>query len=120
MEDRALADRLIAYADAVVAVSVVGLSGISIALADPDVRCSLIHGTKMVVAGNLVFAGVLSLLLVVFRNWESDLRSAIRPSPRSARYLRRLHVGRLAVVWLCAILIVVMLSAAAKDLTCGT
>ena len=118
MEDRALADRFIAYADALVAVSVVGMSGLSIALAEPDIRCSLTQAMAWVVGVNLVSAGIISALLIVLRSWESTLRSAIRPTPRAATYLRRLHAARLAIVWICAGVAVAMLLAAARDPAC--
>ena len=37
-EERALADRLVSYADAVAALAFVGVSGLGVAVADPDTR----------------------------------------------------------------------------------
>lgn len=51
VDDRGIADRLVTYADALAAVCFVGTSGLSLALADPDVRCSLTSGVPQVVAG---------------------------------------------------------------------
>ena len=119
MDDRALADRLVTYADALVAVSFVGMSGFSIALADPDVRCSITGGLTGIVVGNFIFGGTVSFLLVVLRSWESDLRSATSLSVKSARYSRRLHVARLIIVWFCAITVVVTLIIATRDPACA-
>lgn len=119
MDDRALADRLVNYADALVAVSFVGMSGLSIALADPDVRCSLTRGVTPVAVANLVSAAVVSLLLVILKGWESDLRSPTPPSPKSARYSRRLHIARFIIVWISAATAVATLVAATGDPACG-
>ena len=98
LEDQAFADRLITYADALVAVSFVGMSGLSIALADPGIRCSLTYGLVPLALLNLIFGIIISLILVVFRIWESDLRSGAPPSERSAKYAHRLHAARLVIV----------------------
>jgi len=119
LDDRALADRLVNYADALVAVSFVGMSGLSIALADPDVRCSLIRGVTPVAVANLVSAGIVSILLVILRSWEFDLRSPAPPSPKSARYARRLHIARFIIVWISAAAAVATLLAATRDPACG-
>jgi len=119
LEDRALADRLVTYADALVAVSFVGMSGLTIALADPDIRCSLIRGVTPVAVANLASAGVVSLLLIVLRSWEAELRSGASPSARAATYSRRLHVARFVIVWLCVITAVVTLIAATRDPACA-
>ena len=118
MDDRALADRLVNYADGLAAVSFVGMSGLSIALADPDVRCSITQEAYLPVAiGNLVSASVVSLLLLLLRRWESDLRPET-PSAKVSLYSRRLHIARFVVVWLSALGAVVALVAASKDPGC--
>jgi hypothetical protein len=76
MEDRALADRLVNYADALAAVSFVGMSGLSIAVADPDVRCSITQGALVPVGLiNLVSASLVTVILAILRRWERDLRT---------------------------------------------
>jgi len=99
-QDRALADRLVNYADAMVAVSFVGVSGLGIAVADPDTRTSVARGALWVAAGNAVVAIVVSVLLQLLRRWELDLRVAAPPSEKAARYSRKLHGARFAIVWL--------------------
>lgn len=106
------------YADALVAVSFVGTSGLSLALTDPDVRCSLVDAFGQVLAGNFVSAGIVSILLITLRSWESDLREGSSRSKKSESYSRRLHVARLAVVWISAIAAVVLLAAATKGPAC--
>jgi hypothetical protein len=119
LDDRALADRLVNYADALVAVSFVGMSGLSIALADPDVRCSLTRGVFPVMVANLISAAGVSVLLVILRSWESNLRSPSLSSPRAARYLSRLHIARFVIVWLSAAAAVATLFAATRDPACA-
>ncbi len=98
-QDRALADRLLNYADAIVAVSFVGVSGLGIAVADPDTRESVARGAVWVAAANVVVGMVASGLLHLLRRWELDLRAAAPLSAKGARYSQRLHVARHVVVW---------------------
>ena len=76
----ALADRLVNYADAVVAVAFLGFSGIGLAIADPDTRSSLEHVTHWIIAFNGLLGIVFSLLIRVLRGWEQDLRENLLPT----------------------------------------
>ena len=119
MEDRALADRLVNYADALAAVSFVGMSGLTIALADPEVRCSISQGALIPVSLiNVVSASAVTLILVILRRWERDLRSASPVSPKAARISGRLHVARFVVVWLSAGAAVGAIIASTRDASC--
>jgi hypothetical protein len=82
-----------------VAVSFVGVSGLGIAVADPDTRASVSLGAVWVVAGNVVVGLLVSVLLQLLRRWELDLRVAAPPSQKAARYARKLHGARFAVLW---------------------
>jgi len=109
------------YADALAAVAFVGMSGLSIALAEPEVRCSITQGAFVpVVAGNVFSTGVASLLLVVLRSWEMDLRSPDPPSAKAARYMGRIYLARFIVVWLSGAAAVLSVVAAARDTACIT
>jgi hypothetical protein len=119
MEDRALADRLVNYADALAAVSFVGMSGLSIAMADPDVRCSITQGALVPVGLiNLVSATAVTVVLAILRRWERDLRSGSPLSPKAARISARLHVARFVIVWLSAGAAVAVILASARDTSC--
>ncbi len=98
-QDRALADRLLNYADAIVAVSFVGVSGLGIAVADPDTRESVARGAVWVAVANVAVGVVASGLLHLLRRWELDLRASVPLSAKGARYSRRLHGARYVVVW---------------------
>ena len=119
MEDRALADRLVNYADALAAVSFVGMSGFTIALADPEVRCSITQGALLPVSLiNVISASAVTLILVILQRWERDLRSANPLSAKAARISGRLHVARFVIVWLSAGAAVATLIASTRDTSC--
>jgi len=98
-EDRALADRLVNYADALVALSVVGVSGLGIAVADPDTRESVAVAADWVIASNFGLGALFTGVVMLLRSWEMDLRSSSPTSVKTARYSRYLHAARLVVLW---------------------
>ena len=102
-EERALADRLVSYADAIVALSVIGASGLGLAIADPDARESIARGANYIIAVNVITGFVVSSLIVVLRKWEADLRADLEPAPKARKYSRYLHRARLVVVWLAVV-----------------
>jgi hypothetical protein len=98
-QERALTDRLVAYADACVAVAFVGMSGLCLAVADPDTRADIARAADWVIVSNLLLGGLLSYLIHVFRGWEFELRDSVTRSAAAERVSRNLHWGRLGVVW---------------------
>ena len=98
-QTRALADRLVTYADALVAVAFVGVSGLGLAVADPDIRADVARAADWVVLSNIALGGVLSGLIHLFRHWELELRASLPPVGTAGRFSRYLHRGRLGVVW---------------------
>jgi hypothetical protein len=101
-ETRALADRLVNYADALVALAVVGVSGLGLAVADPETRGDIARAADWIIASNLISGVILTVLVAVLRRWELDLRSENPPAQKARRYSRRLHVARIVVVWLAS------------------
>jgi hypothetical protein len=119
MEERALADRLVNYADALAAVAFVGASGLTIALADPDVRCSITQGAYLpVTLGNAFSATFVTAVLIVLRRWENDLRASRPLSQKVSRYSGRIYVARFFAVWVSAIFAVGALVASSRDPGC--
>ena len=106
-DEERLADRLVNYADALAALAFVGVSGLGLAVADPETRESVARGYNYVAAGNVLFGVVLTALILVLRRWERDLRGSL--SPKAARYNDYLHWARLAVVWFSTIQAVVLM-----------
>ena len=111
-DNRALADRLVNYADAVVAVAFLGFSGIGLAIADPDTRSSLEHVTHWIIAFNGLLGVVFSLLIRVLRGWEQDLRENLPRSQKYARYSRRMYLAKHGVIWVSIAQTVLILMAA--------
>lgn len=101
-ENRGLADRLVNYADALVALAVVGVSGLGLAVADPETRVDIARAADWIIVSNLISGVILSILILVLRRWELDLRSEDPPTVKARRYSRRLHVARIVVVWLAS------------------
>ena len=99
-EDSSLADRLVNYSDALVALAFVGVSGLGIAVADPDVRADISRAADWVILGNVLSGALFSAGIVTLRRWEVDLRSEAAPGPKAQGYSRRLHIARLVVLWL--------------------
>ena len=98
-QTRALADRLLTYADALVAVAFVGTSGLGLAVADPSIREVIARVADWVIVSNLVLGGLLSGLIHLFRRWELELRASLPPATKARRFSRYLYWGRLGVIW---------------------
>ncbi len=103
-DEAALADRLVNYSDALVAVTFLGVSGLGIAIADPDIRCTIADGATYITAGNLGNGVVFTALILLFRRWESKLREDDPQSELVATYARWIHWGRLAILWTSVVL----------------
>jgi len=84
-----------------------------------DTHCSLVNAFRAVSVGLLIFAAIVSGVLITLRRWELDLLAGARGSKKSERYSRRLYVARLVVVWLSAIVVVGFLFAASGDPACA-
>jgi hypothetical protein len=105
MDDESLASRLVTYADASAAVFFVGAAGLSNAIMDANTHCSLANAFREVSVGIVSFASIISFTQITLRRWELDLLEGARVSKKAEMYSRRLHVARLAIVWLSAILV---------------
>lgn len=108
-EGRALADRIVNYSDTLVAVVFLGVSGLSIALADPDIRDSINTVTYWVIGGNIGMGLLVSGLLVLLRRWELDLRVDFPTPGKVRRYSRYFYMARHIIVWLSITQIVAVL-----------
>ena len=98
MLDKDLAHRIVGYADAVVAVDFVSVTAFGLAVADPDIRCSLADGRSSVLIANAIVAVAFSLCLYFLRRWELDLGADDSLSAKGRKYARYLQVGRYGVV----------------------
>ncbi|MEM9175483.1 MAG: hypothetical protein AAGC67_09635 [Myxococcota bacterium] len=114
-DETALADRLVNYSDALVAVSFLGVSGIGIAIADPDIRCTIADGAGYIAWGNLANGVIFTALILLFRRWEAVLRADAPPSETVARYTRWIHLGRLVILWTSVVMASVLAYRAADE-----
>ncbi len=120
MDERGFADRLVSYSDALVAASFVAMSALSIALGEPDIRCSIARVPVPVALSNLVTGALLTGLLVMLRRWEFDLRLGAPLAGKIAKYSRRFHFARIGVVWFCAFTSLVLILLASREQGCAS
>ncbi len=99
-EDQVLADRLLNYSDAIVALAFLVSSGLGLAIADPDTRASISDITGGMIIGNAILGVAFSILLLTLRRWELDLRAGWFVSDKYSRYSHRIYLARYGVVWL--------------------
>ena len=112
------ADRLLSYADALAALSFIGVSGLGIAAADPDIRCSLALVPLRIAASNIIFAAIATMVIVKLRVWESELRPGSDLSERALEISRKIHLARIAVIWGSTLRAALVLYAITQDTSC--
>jgi hypothetical protein len=118
VQNQDLANRFVTYADALVAVTFVGMSAMGVAVGDPDLRCEFVRAPGAIVIGNLLMGIVFSSILIVLRRWEMSLRSDESPAEPAARYERILSIARHVILWFCVIATITLVSAASRDEMC--
>ena len=99
-EEHALADRLTSYSDAIVALAFIVSSGLGLSVADPDTRVVMTDFAIGMLIGNAILGVIFSVLLVILRRWELDLRVGLELSEKYTRYSQRIYVARHVVIWL--------------------
>lgn len=119
MTREALADRIITYCDALAAFSLVNALAFMIALAEPETRCSIARIVGLVVAMNLAFPVFITAALLALRRFELSLRRADPQDPTVREFWRYAHVLRVVLVWTFALLVVLGLFGASRDLSCA-
>ena len=112
------ADRLLSYADALAALSFVSVTGLGIAAADPEIRCSLAQVPVRIAASNILFAGIATAIVLKLRAWESEIRLDSELSERARSIARHLHVARLTIIWGSTFLVILVLYALTQDASC--
>lgn len=98
-EEWAFADRLVSYADAIVALAFIVSSGLGLAIADPDTRVTITDVALELLVANAILGVIFSVLLVVLRRWELDLREGSGSSRKYRVYSRRIFLARHMVIW---------------------
>lgn len=121
MTREALADRLINYADAVAAFAVVNSLAFLVALAEREVRCSLIDRLSLVVGGQLALSFVVMASVLLLRRSELKVRASSAPlAAEVSSYLRGFFLVRIAVIALATVFTVSMAILALTDTSCPT
>ena len=107
-EERQLADRFSTYCDAIAAVSLVNALAFFIAIAEQEVRCSLVDHRLLVVLGGAAIQMAYMAALVTFRRAEVSLREASGTAVPAlvGVFKRRLHIARIVLVALVTVLFV--------------
>ena len=136
MDRNALADRLVTYADTVVAFALVNGFAFVISLGDPEIRCSIAEVSGITFAINAVFPVVGTYALFWLRGYEARLRGNLRtkgageesedsagqPSvasdPEVEHFWSVLFRVRIGLIWLFAVVVIVGVYGATRDLTC--
>jgi hypothetical protein len=122
MDRQALADRIVAYSDTVVAFCAVNGFAFLIALGEPDIRCSIAEVGGLVGAINLAVPIASSLALRWLRRIELRLRTGDGADAHDEdveAFWRVIVPVRHALVWLFAVLVLSGIVAAGFDARCG-
>lgn len=118
MNREALADRFISYSDAISVFPFVQAVAFSIGLSDPDTRCSIAEIWAQIVLGNFVFIALMTAAVFIFRRAELSLRESQALDPIVSRYLRRLYIGRIAIIWMSFTYLALSAYSASFDVIC--
>jgi len=113
-----LANRFVNYADAASVFPLVQAIAFSVALSEPDIRCSIADIWLLVALGNIVFSVLLTVVIVIFRRAELVLRQEGETDKLVLTYLQRLQTGRFVIIWLACAFVVLSAYTAILDPLC--
>ena len=120
MTQEALADRLVNYADAAAAFSVVNAIAFVVTLTETEVRCSIAHLQSLVVGGQITFSLIVAVAVVALRHLECKVRRAAdATTPIVESYLRGFFIARIVVIAASASFAVGLALMALTDPSCG-
>ncbi|MBW1884986.1 MAG: hypothetical protein JRJ58_15750 [Deltaproteobacteria bacterium] len=97
-EERAIADRLSGYADAIAAFSLVNALGFLAAVAELETRCSLAGNRVMVIVVLVALQILYGAAVVGLRRLEIGMREGLESSTRAIRFRRGFYQGRLIFI----------------------
>ena len=104
-EERAIADRLSSYSDAVAAFSVVNAFGFLVAVAEIDTRCSLVESRAIVIATLVILQAIYAGAIIGLRHTEQSLREGTESSARVTELRKGFYYGRLIIVAVVSVMI---------------
>lgn len=97
-EERAIADRLSGYSDAIAAFSLVNALGFLAAIAEIDTRCSLAENRGIVIATIVCLQILYAGAVVGLRRLELGLRDGLESSPRAIKIRNSFYHARLILI----------------------
>ena len=102
-EERALADRMSSYGDAVAAFSLVNSLGFFAAIAEGEVRCALVDNRVAVVSIMFVVQLMYVAAVIALRRVETNLRGDLESSPAVIRFRKQWHRARVGFASVTAV-----------------
>ncbi len=121
MTREALADRLVTYADAIAAFSIVNGLAFLLALTEREVRCSLVDSTTTVFVATLVSGAVLTAAVVFCRRVELRIRASLGAGDADVHaLLRGFQIVRIVVIWLSVLVTLSLAGTMLNDASCVT
>ena len=119
MKREAIADRLVNYGDAVAAFSIVNSLAFLVAMAETEVRCSLVERASLVYIGIVASAVILTGVVVAFHRVEGRIRASTEPLEEDIQsLLRAFFIARIAVIWLANVGSIPLVRLALGDTAC--
>jgi hypothetical protein len=118
VKEQDLANRLVNYADALVAVAFVGMSAAGVALGDPEIRCEFSRAPIAITFSNFLMGVMFSGVLVILRRWEIQLRDGEESSKRAIRVEQILARARHVVLWFSIAVTIILILVASRDHLC--
>ena len=121
MTREALADRLVTYADAIAAFSIVNGLAFLLAITEREVRCSLVDGTTTVFVATLVSGAVLTAAVLFCRRVELRIRASLGAGDAEVHaLLRGFQIVRIVVIWLSVLVTLSLTGTMLNDASCVT
>ena len=128
MTRQALADRLVVYADTVVAFALVNGLAFVISLADPDIRCSIAAVSTFTIFVNAAVPILGTWSLFWLRGYEAKLRAVDEDGdgvphdppqdPLVTGFWRRLFAIRIGLIWVFSSIVIFGIFGATQDPIC--
>ena len=121
MTREALADRLVTYADAIAAFSIVNGLAFLLAITEREVRCSLVDATTTVFVATLLSGAVLTAAVLFCRRVELRIRASLGAGDAELHaLLRGFQIVRIVVIWLSVLVTLSLAGTTLNDASCVT
>ena len=120
-EERQLANRFSSYADAVAAVAFVNALAFFVAIADQEVRCSLVDLRGLVISSGVALHAAYLAATWAFRRGELRLRESGGSISRAlvSSYRGRIHIARLVFIVLVTVMFIIVAWYGLVDPSCA-